>query len=283
MIALALASLSLTACAVAPENYERNISMNWNLAPASSEVSRRTVEAGDVIISWTAQAKATHVMDSASGPIPLVMARTTYGQLYCGSKACYEDRNADGAFDYEWQLGRNGAPPNEPRAANNPKELKKQIAFRATEMPGNPVFQQVLGLVYTGPLEGVPKEDQTLLPMIGELSLGWYGGAGSARTPDGVGWSLEQRIPMILADEDHGQSTRPNLQGRARNDRRHARTRIPGEACREHRSRRQAEVRRREGSRPGRKTCTAAALILSSLRNPTGPHTCGSQHRRPVE
>jgi hypothetical protein len=199
-IALALASLSLTACAVAPENYERTISMNWNLAPASSEKTHRTVEAGDVILSWTAEAKATHVMDGASGPVPLVAARTSYGQLYCGTRTCYEDRNADGAFDYEWQLGRNGAPPNEARAANNPKQLKTQIAFRATEAAGNPVFQQVLGLVYTGPLEGVPKEDQTLLPMIGELSLGWYGGAGSARTPDGSGWSIEQRIPMILAD-----------------------------------------------------------------------------------
>jgi hypothetical protein len=198
---LALGALSLAACdTIAPEDYARRLSMNWSLSPDNVEVTRRTVESGDVILSWTAKAKATHVMDTATGPISLVKARTTFGQLYCDQKTCYEDRDGDGTFDMMWDLSRNYAEPKQPQQATNPRKIKSPIAFRATQATGNAIFEQLLALVYSGPMEGVPTKEQTLLPMLGELSVGWYGGAKVPRTPDGQGWSEEQKIPLILVE-----------------------------------------------------------------------------------
>lgn len=201
--AFVLGALSLAACGtIAPEDYPRRISMNWNLAPDNAEVTRRTIEAGDVILSWKATAKATHVMDLGNGapPTPLVTARTSLGQLYCNQTNCYEDRDGDGALDYMWQLGRNWAEPKQAQQANAPVQLKVPVSFRAIEATGAPIFEQLLGLVYSGPMEGVPKEDQTLSPMLGELTVGWIGGPTIPRTPDGSGWSEEQSLPVLLAE-----------------------------------------------------------------------------------
>lgn len=199
--ALALLALPLAACeTTAPEDYNRRIHLSWNLAPSDATLIKRTVEAGDIILTWTAQAKATHEMTLAGGNVALVAARTTYGQVYCTTKNCYEDRDGDGAFDYMWDIYRSGIAPNDANTVTNAQALKAPVAFRAAAAAGPTIFEQLLGLVYAGPLEGVPKEDQSLLPMIGEFAVGWYGGEKIARTPDGVGWSEQQSIPLIIAD-----------------------------------------------------------------------------------
>lgn len=197
--ALAMAA-SLGACAVAPENLNRRINLTWKLLPENVERSKRTVESGDIIMSWAASAHATHEMVTSSGAAPLVAARTAYGDVYCGKDSCYEDRDANGALDYQWSILRNSQSPGQVQAITRPQEMKQSISFRAIDSGGSPVFEHLLGLVYNGPLQGVPTADQTLSPMLGELAVGWHAGVNAPRTPDGAGWSVAQILPLVIAD-----------------------------------------------------------------------------------
>lgn len=198
--AVALLALSTAACAVAPADQARRIDLNWRITPDNAQRTRMTVESGEVIVSWSAEARQTHVMTGIANAPALVAARTTYGSVYCAEQVCYEDRDADGYFDHEWNVMKSGAAPKYVLAITEPDELKSPIPFResATSVV---VFKQMLGLVYNGPMEGVPKDNGKLSPMIGELALGWHGGPDVPRTPDGSGWARQQSLPFIIGED----------------------------------------------------------------------------------
>jgi hypothetical protein len=201
--ASALFTATVAGCATPPEDCPRALNPSWQLTPETTDEVRAEVEQGDIIMSWTASALATHSIARGGETIGLIVSDTTRGKVYCDLKVqnvCYEDRDANGSFDHRWKAASNSRAPGELRTVNTPTELTPELAFQEAENKQEVLLTQQLGLLYNGPVEGRADDDFNITNMLGEFMLGWHAGKDAPRDPTGSGWSAERILPTLLLE-----------------------------------------------------------------------------------
>ncbi len=193
----------LSACATAPENLARNIHFAWDIKPETEASQTLALEQGEIFFEWHATAPATHSMKQAGRDIPLVLAKTIYGNIYCtgGMKSdkCYEDRDGDGLFDTVWKANPTTQTPIVSLAVSAPEELKTPIRYTASQSK-EVVAEQKLGILYDGALRGTVDADGDYTFMVGSFGLGWHDGKTAPRDPTGKGWSAVNFMMLVYSD-----------------------------------------------------------------------------------
>ena len=203
-IGTALTALLITGCATAPENLPRPIDPIWQLEPETTTQVTAEVEQGDIVMSGTATALATHSIVRDGKTVGLTVTDSRRGKLYCDFKVmdvCYEDRDANAAFDYRWKVYRNPRAPGDLYNANSPEELDPQVSFKQADDTDEIILTQQLGLLYNGPVEGRANDDFIITNMLGEFMLGWHKGKDAPRDPSGLGWNDERAFPTLLIED----------------------------------------------------------------------------------
>lgn len=203
---LALA-LFTGACAVPIADQPRFVDYYWSLEPETAETQRETVQQGDIIFTWSAQAHATHYVPS----LDLDLTRTTprSGNLFCGQRGedhvCYEDRDENGMLDRSWRTYVRSHEPTITVRAGSPQVLDTEIPFevleKSEESPREVLVEQTLGLVYAGPVRGSLNDNLEFEAALGEFTLGWIESEDTMRGPNGIGWSELRTIPLIYLRE----------------------------------------------------------------------------------
>lgn len=195
----------VTGCATvtAPEDRPRLANMAWDLTPDESSAVSKTIRQGDIILSWNATAEATHETSLQDKTVPLVLATTLLGNLYCSSTAdgdrCYEDRDGDNRLDYVWEPIRNDKTLTSFNVVGDAKPLETPLALHVTT-DGHPLIRRRLAMIYDGPIRGLVGAVDDFELMFGAMALGWIED-GVTRMPDGKGLSRFQSLRFIvLAD-----------------------------------------------------------------------------------
>ena len=200
---LGFASL-LGACATAPENMPRVVDFDWNLAPAPTSPTPQRIEQGDVILTWDATTRATHSATIDGAVVPLTLARTSRGNLYCASgesgDRCYEDRDSDQRLDHAWTPFRADKTIGTFRIVSDATELDTPAALSAAE-GSDTVMSGVLGLLYDGPSRGLISDAGRFDVVIGFFKIGWLAGLDVPRDPTGAGWQPVNLLGFIAGDE----------------------------------------------------------------------------------
>ncbi len=136
--------------------------------------------------------------------VPLVLAETKYGNIYCtgGMKTdtCYEDRNGDARFDTVWNARPTSRRPIVVLAATNPKEMDAPIGFKAV-ISEQVVAEQNLGVIFDGAVRGALNDNGKFTFMIGTFQLGWHDGKDAPRDPTGAGWVPVNLMTNIYSDK----------------------------------------------------------------------------------
>lgn len=181
----------LTACATAPEDLSRRVNFSWDINPETRSQQTLDVEQGEIFFAWKATAKATHSMYLNGKDVPLVLAETKYGNIFCtgGMKTdhCYEDRDGDARFDTIWNARPTSKRPIVVFSASNPESLDTAISFEAVTTK-KIIAEQNLGVIFDGAVRGLLNEDGKFKFMIGSFQLGWHDGKDAPRDPTGLGW-----------------------------------------------------------------------------------------------
>ena len=200
---LGLASL-LGACATAPENMPRVVDFDWNLAPSATSPTPKRVEQGDVILTWDATTRATHSATIDGAVVPLTLARTTRGNLYCASgetrDRCYEDRDSDQKLDHAWKPYRADKSIGTYRIVSGASALDAPIALSTVD-GADTVMSGVLGLLYDGPARGLISDAGRFDVMFGFFKIGWLAGLDVPRDPTGAGWQPVNLLGFVGGDE----------------------------------------------------------------------------------
>ena len=195
----------VTSCATPVENWDRYLNFAYSLEPETLAPATTTIEQGEILLTWTAKAHATHMIPSTNEA--LIEMRNDKGVLFCGPSAsafvCYEDRDGNGAFDYLWNTKDRGKEPFITYAARTPVELPSQIAFAAIPEDEDRVLaENTLGVIYNGPVNALLNKDMKFDFALGEFQLGWMTNKDYQRRPNGDGWFGLRRFSLLyLADK----------------------------------------------------------------------------------
>lgn len=207
LAATALSSL-VTACATAPEDLPRAVSFDWDLKPESMPIGDVTVMQGDILMEWDATADATHETHIGEKRVPLLLAKTTRGNLYCSTDStdsddqkCFEDRDSDGQLDYHWEPYRSDKTLSAFNVVNAPKEIETPLSLNEVSA-GETIMQRTLGLLYDGPMRGLVTDSGKFDIMVGFFELGWMSGPDGERDPTGKGWKPANVIPVVITSDN---------------------------------------------------------------------------------
>ncbi|MEM9055133.1 MAG: hypothetical protein AAGB16_07395, partial [Pseudomonadota bacterium] len=200
---LGLGLLGACATQVPYVDRDRSINLLWDLTPQDAKVSTVTASQGDILMTWDAAAKATHILQDGS---QLIAAKTPAGSLYCNFdrlRTCYEDRDADERLDHKWTISDKVNLSLRAPIATSPEKLETDLTFDVTSDTEDPriIFQRKAVLIFDGPREGVLAEDGvTFTTMLGQMLLGWLDDT-APRSPTGETWQRIQVVPFAVISD----------------------------------------------------------------------------------